>query len=57
MSKEKPSPLDKVKTIVDKMEIHHALEMYYALGEYLHKKLFDQREKLNEHLSKLPNGK
>lgn len=55
-SKDKPSPLDKVKVIVDKMEVHHAIEMWQALGEYLHLKLMKQREEINSHLSKLPNG-
>ena len=56
MSDTKPTPLDKLKSIIDKLEIHEAGKVYHELGLYLGEKLKSQLQKMNELSSKLPNN-
>lgn len=49
----KPSASEKITAILNKLEIGEAIEAWQEAGDQLHKRIDDDRKKLDDHKNKL----
>jgi len=51
--KSKPTALDKLNTILDRLELGEAIEAWQASGDRIHQRIDEGRKELNNHENKL----
>jgi len=52
--KPKQTPLEKINSILDKLGIGEAIEIYNKSGKYLHQRIEQKESELSNHKKKLP---